>query len=162
MALFRMTATKMSGRKERVDDVIARRRLRDVDSQKDFTVWIGRPRKMGADWECLFHIGLSPNDGVEAGHGVDAFQALIHALEGIRIRLEQRGRVFSWRGGESNDAGFPRYAPMFYGWQFTATINKPIDREVLRFAKNAEKRHRSSKKGPAGQGSVKDQVRCVR
>jgi hypothetical protein len=54
-------------------DVIARRRLRDVRIQKDFTVWVGRPRKKGADWECLFRIGKSPGAGVQAAHGIDAF-----------------------------------------------------------------------------------------
>ncbi|HET6147919.1 MAG TPA: hypothetical protein VFH68_10340 [Polyangia bacterium] len=92
---------------------------------------------MRRDWECPFHIGLPPDAGIEFGHGIDAFQALIQAIEGIRTRLEQRRRQFTWRGGEPGDAGFPRLVPMFYGRQFAERINKLIDDEVLRFASNA-------------------------
>jgi len=132
-----MSTTRRTRPAKRVDDILARRRLFDVDSGKGFTVWLGRPRRMRRDWECPFHIGLPPNVGVEFGHGIDAFQALSQSLEGIRTRLEQRGRRLSWRGGDPGDAGFPRVVPMFYGRSFSEKVNKLIDDEVLRFARNA-------------------------
>jgi hypothetical protein len=82
------------------------------------------------------------------------FQALIHALEGICTVLEERRCVLLWRGGESSDGGFPRYVPMFYGRQFTATVNKLIDKEIVGFAEIAESLHRSSKEGSRGRASA--------
>lgn len=144
---------KQRGRK-RPDDVIATRRLRDEDGHRYFTVWIGRPRKMGRDWQCPYHIGLSPESGVEAARGVDAFQALIHALEAIRIRLEQRRGTFTWRGGEAGDAGFPRYVPAVFGQEFAKSINRLIDNKLMRFSEKAEKSYGSVEPKAARKRSV--------
>ena len=67
--------------------VIAERRLTPRDApRRSVVVSLGTPRqtKHSDDWECPFRIRGAGMRRVEYGFGVDAFQALTMALEGIR------------------------------------------------------------------------------
>lgn len=85
--------------------VIAVRELRTAE-QRVVTVSLRLPSPHPeGDWECGYSItGLEPGC-VDSAKGVDSIQALIMALEGIRVFLESSGAEFSWEGGEG-EAGF--------------------------------------------------------
>jgi hypothetical protein len=107
------------------------------------TVTLGKPREMqGEDWECPFQITGLRARGIEFGHGVDAIQALTTALEGIRIRLEQSGQRLSWVGGQPGDPGFERPVTTSFGPGFSKRVNRMVDREITRFVRALERRHR--------------------
>lgn len=124
--------------------IIGTRRLsRDRKREKGLTVALGKPRRVkGGDWECPFRItGLGARD-VQCGYGVDAIQALTTALEGIRVTLEQSGQRLSWVGGEPGDPGFERLVTTSFGPEFSRRLNRTIDREIARFVRALERRHR--------------------
>lgn len=128
--------------------VVATRRLwLEESEERTAVVKIGKPRKMkGGDWECPFQISGLGMRKIEYGHGVDAMQALVQAIEGIRVRLEQAGMPLTWEGGESGSTGFTRFVPSFYGHQFSKRLERLIEKEIERFAHNAEARHKKRNK----------------
>jgi hypothetical protein len=124
--------------------VICRRRL--VSERKGRTVTatvrIGEPRKRQRVWECPFHISHIGSKGIQIAYGEDAFQALIMALEGIRVTLERGEFAWSWVGGPTEDNGFPRFVPQGFGLSFQRRVESLIEREVNRFSRAAERSHR--------------------
>lgn len=120
-----------------------RRLYRDESPHEVVTVTLGKPRRMvkGPDWECPFRISGLGVRGVQYGFGVDAIQAMTTALEGIRVTLEQSGQRLSWVGGP-DDTGFERLVATSFGPQFTRRLNSMIDREIARFVRILELRHR--------------------
>jgi len=71
--------------------VIAERRLHPRGApRRSVVVSLGKPRQTKGfdDWECPFRISGAGIRRVEHGRGVDAFQALTMALEGIRHVLQ--------------------------------------------------------------------------
>jgi hypothetical protein len=122
-------------------NVIATRKLINTSSdRKQVFIRIAKPRKVSAtEWECAYHISDIGMDEIGFGHGIDSLQALIHAIEGVRVILEKSKNNFSWEGGEDDDPCIPRYVPMFYGKNFTERISKLIDSEIETFAKSAER-----------------------
>jgi hypothetical protein len=141
---------------EELGQVIGERTLRcsGLTSRKRITVRLGTPRPAkDVDWLCPYEIDGLGGARVEVAHGLDAMQALMMALEAIRVRLEQDGLQCTWQGGEEGDAGFPRVVPTFFGPAFTATIHRLIDREVERFSKVVEKKskrsHRAASSAPS-------------
>jgi hypothetical protein len=109
-------------------------------------VRIGRPRKTKGDWACPFyisHIGLHEPIFV---YGIDSCQAMIIALEGIRVTLEKVGAACSWIFGEKGETGFPRFVPTGFGIVFSQKIERLIDDEVAKFAEDAELSHRINKR----------------
>jgi hypothetical protein len=67
-------------------------------------------------------------------------QALILALESIRLTLKSAHESFSW-AGEDGDPGFPQIVPSFFGPEFSAHVGDLIESEVARFAQTLEARH---------------------
>lgn len=124
--------------------VIAVRQLRRAGPQpKAVTVKLGKPRRSKEiDWECPFSISGLGIRGIQYGRGVDAIQALSMALEGVRVLLERSGARLSWIGGQPGDAGFDRIVPNFFGPKFSKRLNRIIDREVERFCRSIERKHR--------------------
>jgi hypothetical protein len=68
--------------------------------------------------------------------GEDSFQALIMALEGIRMVLENQDLDWSWII-EEGDHGFPRFVPQGFGLGFNRKIDDLIDKEISKFYKQA-------------------------
>lgn len=67
--------------------------------------------------------------------GVDAIQALIMALEGIRHDLSVANPACRWIGGEKGDFGFPRHVTTAFGFAIARRIDRLIDRELLQYSK---------------------------
>lgn len=80
--------------------VICRRRLTAERSGKTIYMYVrlGEPRKRRGAWECPFHISRI-GKGVQVAYGEDSFQALIMALEGIRVMLDKSETAYSWLSG---------------------------------------------------------------
>jgi hypothetical protein len=81
--------------------VIAERRLQPRGVRRPtVVVSLGKPRKTkgSEDWECPFRITGSGIRRVEYGRGIDAFQALTMALEGIRYFLDRASTPLVWAG----------------------------------------------------------------
>ena len=122
------------------DDFICERECRD-DSDELIIVRLGRPVKVGdGEYQCAFQLQGVGSSPIQHAHGTDCFQALQLAMEGIRTGLDRSGRSFSWEGGEAGDPGFPRMVPAFYGQAFSQRVNRMIDEEVERFARQAQER----------------------
>jgi len=126
---------------------IVTRKISRLDSEgKPVLVRVGKPRKVSvSEWECAFHISNIGMDEINYGLGIDGLQALIQAIEGVRVFLEKSGYEFSWDGGEEGDTGIPRYVPTFYGKNFTEHLYKLIDSEIELFAQSAERKYASEK-----------------
>ncbi|HEY8370691.1 MAG TPA: hypothetical protein VIM86_15400, partial [Thermodesulfobacteriota bacterium] len=109
-------------------------------------VELGRSRKAnGAEWTCPYRIRGLGLRGIRYAKGLDAIQALLMALDGIRAAPESSGRPLVWAGGdpgESVDTGFPRFVPTFFGAEFSRRMGRLIDREVEKRARELEGKHR--------------------
>src|SRR5713101_736140 len=99
-------------------DVLASRTLTNQTTGKNVVVSLARPEKISAhEWRCGFQIeGIAPQQ-LHYAYGLDAFQALMMALEGIHCMLssDNHDRQLTWEGGELGDIGFPRLVPAAYG-----------------------------------------------
>jgi hypothetical protein len=101
---------------------------------------VGEPVEVTrGEWRCAYRIADAGRESVQYAHGVDSIQALILALEGIRVGIAAIGGEFSWEGGEPGDPGFPRFVPQFYGPAFARKLEAIIDSEVRTFAEEARK-----------------------
>lgn len=129
-------------RSNKFGEVIARRRLAIAGSpRRAVMVSLGQPRRIRgtSDWECPFRIS---GDGIrlfDYGYGVDAMQALITALGGIRFRLDSAGRSFTFLGSEY--LGFDRSIPFWGDTAATRRLERLVDREVLRYVRELKRNH---------------------
>ena len=116
--------------------IIASRVLQEENAPDDeSTVVLGAPRRVEADhWICPYRIEGIVESDIEYSYGVDALQALLLALAGIRRFLDRTKRNFFFFG---HDHGIPRQIPMGYGKAFEERVERAIDREWKRveFAK---------------------------
>ena len=104
----------MSRTRTQIGAVIAERSLQRRDSpRRTVVVSLGKPRRTKGtqDWECPFQIRGSGMRRVEYGRGIDAFQALTMALEGIRYFLDRSRMPLAWTGVR-DDTGFQRLIPL--------------------------------------------------
>lgn len=128
--------------------VIAERRLHRRDSpRRVVVVSLGRPRrtKGSQDWECPFETrgGGVGSRRVECAYGVDAFQALTNALEGIRYFLDQSGVALGWTGVLDDDTGFQRLIPLLPERGGTRRLERLVDREAKLRVQRLKRRARS-------------------
>src|SRR5262245_17079877 len=104
-------------KKPRVANPIAVRRLAVAgEPDRVVVVTIGKPRPdpdPSGDWMCSFLVEGIPNARRLRAHGVDALQALLMAVEGVRAELVASGLTLTWEGGEAGDVGIPRSIPLF-------------------------------------------------
>jgi hypothetical protein len=75
-------------------------------------------------------------------HGVDAFQALLLAIEALHYALGRSTQRLTWFDGEPGDAGVPRLAPTSFGLAFRKRIEDMIEEEIARVGEEAQLRCR--------------------
>jgi len=110
-------------------------------------VRLARPqRDPRGDWVCQFAITGIGRYRLNAGRGVDAFQALQNALEGIRLMVDESGRKLSFL--DMGDPFFPKHVPQCFGPEFEQKLNLHIEREIVRFSKALKARHKASLRRP--------------
>jgi hypothetical protein len=115
---------------------IARRTLTEEGvTGREIVISIGLPRpyrpSKSGDWECPFLIEGIGEPKVETACGVDSLQALILAIEGLRVRLEQTGRNFVWLDPNMG-VDIPLYVPSVYGKRLVERVSRAIEREIVR------------------------------
>jgi hypothetical protein len=129
--------------------VIAERRLHPRGApRRSVVVALGRPRKRnGSDeWECPFRIAGAGIRHVEYGRGIDAFQALTMALEGVRYFLDRSETPLVWDGVSEDDSGFQRVIPLLPERGGTTRLERMVDRELLARMRKLERRHRAAQR----------------
>jgi hypothetical protein len=115
---------------------IARRTLAEEGvTGRKVVVSIGLPRpdrfSKHGDWECPFLIEGVGESKVETTYGVDSLQALILAIEGVRVRLEQTGRNFFWFDPNIG-VDIPLSVPTVWGKRLVERVSLAIERETVR------------------------------
>ena len=133
----------MTRNRRTLGEVIGTRELAFRDApRKTLIVTLGKPRrtKDRRDWECPFRIKGAGVARLEFGYGVDALQALTTALDGIRHLLDEIGSPLAWRGVLPDHTGFQRMVPLLP--DISARIDRLIDREVVRYVGQRERRRR--------------------
>ena len=139
--------------------VIAERRLHTRGApRRPVVVALGTPRRTTGsdDWECPFRIHGAGIRKVEYGFGVDAFQALTMALEGIRHFLDRMDTRLVWEG-MLDHSGFQRFIPWLPEWgarerdgtpkgplgvaRHTKRLERLVDREVMRWGREMKRKH---------------------
>lgn len=118
---------------------IASRILSDAQGGPDLEVRIGVPILVANDaWECPYLlIDAGQPATLQTGCGVDSFQALVQAQEGIRVALAKVGRKLSWLGGEPGFTGFTRNLPISFGLGLVRRLDALVDDEIERYAQEA-------------------------
>ena len=119
---------------------IARRLLNDSQGQPSLEVRIGIPilTEPPDGWECPYAL-VEPGQDLrpQFGHGIDAFQALTQALEGIRVMLVRMGRSLTWLNFEPGFTGFTRSVPFTFGLESVREMESLIDNTYERHALEA-------------------------
>ena len=115
-------------------EFLCTRKLRVEGVEQEVVVCLGKPEQRSErEFVCPFQVTGIGNSELQYAHGVDSFQALILALEGIRVTLEKGGQSCTWIG-EEGDHGFPRYVPSFFGLEFSNRLGQIIESEIASFA----------------------------
>ena len=114
-----------------VESTIAERELTDVETDRSVKIRVERPEQVADDeWCCRFSVEGAEPGSVDRAYGIDSLQALVLALEGVRLAVECRRDQLSWLGGPSGELGLSRRVPDFLRLKFERRLNKLIDREV--------------------------------
>lgn len=118
---------------------IATRVLTDSQGGPDLEVRIGIPVFIGTDhWECPYALVETGQEVVpQSGFGIDAFQALMYAQEGIRVGLAKTGRILTWINFEPGFTGFTRIIPITFGFESVREIEALVDDTYERHAREA-------------------------
>ncbi len=82
---------------------------------------------------------------VEYGRGIDAFQALTTALEGIRYFLDRSSTPVVWAGVLDDQTGFQRLIPLLPKRGDTKRMERVVDQEAIRQLKELQRRHRAAR-----------------
>lgn len=93
---------------------------------KELVVVLYQPYEIDKDeWVCVFKLG----EQKKKAHGIDSFQALIMAIEGIRYLLDNTSINLNWCEG-SNFLGFPKFVPMFLPDNYISDIESILEKKV--------------------------------
>lgn len=110
--------------------------LRNSRAQK-ITISIGRPRRsLPSSWQCSYLIKGMGAPIIGRAGGVDALQALLMAIEGVRVTLERTGHRFVWLDPE-NGLGIPFLVPLVHGKSVEDRVREVIDQARAEFEKKA-------------------------
>lgn len=80
-------------------------------------------------WRCEFEIHGAWS-ARERGRGLDSFQAMVNAIQGVRKFLDDSGMSFSWEGGEPGDHGVPRVILNIFGLRLTRELEDEVQRRL--------------------------------
>lgn len=132
--------------KKILSNSIANRRVDVLGRGKSITLMLGKPKKeINGDWKCSFLITGLGTPKVQFGYGVDSMQALLMAIEGMRVTLERSGERIAWAGVDDS-SGLPRPLPTYFGSAFAKKVGRMIDNEIEKFALKAQKKSSTQKK----------------
>lgn len=126
---------------------IVSRSLHDEDTGAEVVVGVGRPRPDDrGDWACAFTTDKASPECTRQAYGVDEFQALLLAIEGLHMALSRDHRRLTWLG-EPGDTGVPRLSPLMFGLAFRQRIEQLIDHELEQHAEAGRERYERRRGG---------------
>src|SRR5262245_42077229 len=97
------------------------------NKRKHIIVRLGVPREEEPMvWMCPFQIAGVDRSRIDRALGLDAIQALVLALEKIRIQLARHAIGATWKGGEKGDPGFPVIVTTALGREFASRMSRII------------------------------------
>jgi hypothetical protein len=133
----------MTAARGRADEWICTRRfVAETRGKRRFAIAkIGRPQKSGKDWACRIVISNIGMTDPLLAYGVDPMQAVILALEGVRVTLSNTGTSWRWIHAEPDETGIPKFVPIGFGRKFASHLESLIDAETEKLADAAERRH---------------------
>jgi hypothetical protein len=138
--------------RRRLGTIIAERRLHIHGAPaRTVVVSLGEPRKMrgSSDYQCPFRIEGAGIRQLERGCGIDAFQAITMALEGIRYFVDRSPEPLVWGGVVENHSGFQRIIPLVPYRGETRRLERMVDQELRRRLKRLEQRHAKKRRSGA-------------
>ena len=114
----------------------------DTDLGTRVIVHLGAPERVSdEEWKCSFVIEGIEKSAITESHGIDAFQAILTALDAIALRIRRSGRNLSWPGAVTGgDSGFPRQILLSLGAELSTRVEKFMDAEVQRFVDESKQR----------------------
>jgi len=117
--------------------ILAKRVLR-TDSGRQVEVRLGKPSRAANRWRCPFQLVGLYDDQVFSGVGIDGFQALYSALEGIRTKVaESRLRLYV-PDTEPLYLGFPMFIPEFLGLDVYEKLERVVLRNIQRTVRESK------------------------
>jgi hypothetical protein len=112
--------------------IVAQRVLTDAaDPKKESVVTLGMPRRVSPEeWQCPARVeGLKPKPILGVMSGIDALQALLLAVEFLRLQLSGRRPAWVTDSVLCTAGGIPRQVPANYGEKFDKRVSILIERE---------------------------------
>lgn len=110
--------------------VIACRTLQSGDSE--VLIEIYEPVEVNQmEWRCDFSVHGMSTSGPQMAFGIDSIQAILSAIDGIRLYLSGANESVSWLG-QNSEIGLPRSIPTSLGFEFYQKLCGIIDDEVER------------------------------
>ena len=120
---------------------IASRTLIDEDSGAEIVVAVGRPQQVSdGEWSCAYSTNAASPERTQQSYGVDAFQALLVAIEGIHWTLLRSDQRLNWIA-EPGDTCIPRLTPTSFGLAFRGRVERMLADEIERHAVEGRQRH---------------------
>jgi hypothetical protein len=131
------------------------RQIQEVGkNSSNITIYLGVPSKVKAnEWKCPFLLDGFEKPRIQFGRGVDGLQALLVAIEGIRVTLERSGKHFSWLGGEDGDLGLPQFIPTVFGAEFSNKMGQLVEKEMSKFVLKARSKKPARKRSSVNSSS---------
>jgi hypothetical protein len=114
---------------------VAERSFRVVgEPDREIVLEIGRPfpdPDPTGDWMCPYILHGTDGARVQFVHGIDAVHALLVAMQGARIDLENAGLVVDHFGGEGpGDTGLPKLSIYSFGHEFAKRMEAHVEAEI--------------------------------
>lgn len=129
---------------------IAERTFLRRDTNSQVVVRIGRPEpypeSTRGDWRCPFEIRGLDEDFLDFGFGIDTVGALQNTLRVIRLLLLRSKVPLMRELTKTNDIGFPMAAPTGYGIRFQRRLERYMEAEEKKLAR--EVHHKARKRPP--------------
>jgi hypothetical protein len=127
---------RRAGSNRKLGSVVASRTLtEDGHPANRVEIVLGKPRRLGTDWECPFSIQGLEGGSVQTIAGSDSFQAVQLAIQALRVRLDETGRKFLWSTCDpAFGSGIAPELPLGLGAASEHRIRRFIEREVKAWA----------------------------
>jgi len=106
-------------------DAISTRKIKNLTTDTILLVMIHKPIRESEDWTCKFTIDSTSYKA----YGIDSFQSLIMAIEGIRVNLKKIPDELEWVE-ESTFLGFPMFVPMYLPSDEIDILEKKLSNDV--------------------------------
>ena len=99
-------------------------------TKKSVEAILGAPAGKGDEWRCAFKLKGLYRNKIFYDIGIDGFQALHSALDGIRVKLRESGLDLFVPGTDPPYRGFPMFIPEVLGLDVYARLERLVEDRV--------------------------------